>query len=126
MATADIFDCFGFECLVGDFSRIKEPNTVAISESVAEKMNVGIGDVIYTQAARIAGEEPEELPSVENVVVAVYSDMDINTFLGKWQIITFDDGAYTTTNNNWNYSNFVRLREGAEKEQYYQVIITLE
>ena len=118
MATADIFDCFGFECLVGDFSRIKEPNTVAISESVAEKMNVGIGDVIYTQAARIAGEEPEELPSVENVVVAVYSDMDINTFLGKWQIITYDDGAYTTTNNNWNYSNFVRLREGAEKEAF--------
>ena len=43
--TANVPTFFGFECLAGDFSQLKEPNTVAMARSKSEKLGVGVGDV---------------------------------------------------------------------------------
>ena len=46
-ATANVPDFFGFECLAGDFSELKKPNTIIMSRTESEKLGVGVGDVIY-------------------------------------------------------------------------------
>ena len=105
----------GFECIAGDFSRLKEPNTVIMAESVAELMGVGIGDNIYHEGGYWFNDGK---PVNELTIVAIYEDMPKNTLFGSWKIIKGDEGVYTTANNNWNYCTFVRLRKDADPENF--------
>ena len=114
-ATPNTPDMAGFECIAGDFSRLKEPNTVIMAESVAKLMGVGIGDNIYHEGGFWFNDGK---PTHELTIVAIYEDMPKNTLFGSWKIIKGDEGVYTTENNNWNYCTFVRLREDADPENF--------
>ena len=114
-ATPNTPDMAGFECIAGDFSRLKEPNTVIMAESVAELMGVGIGDHIYHEGGYWFNDGK---PVNELTIVAIYEDMPKNTLFGSWKIIKGDEGVYTTANNNWNYCTFVRLRKDADPENF--------
>ncbi len=122
----DMVKLFGFEATAGDLSKIAEPNTVAISQSVAELMNVGIGDEIWMKANVFSIEEKPETP---NTVVAIYDDFAKNTFLDKVKIIKNDNLHLAKSNNNWNYMHIVRLSRDADpsdfarlwEEEFYKV-----
>ena len=116
--TANVPTFFGFECLAGDFSQLKEPNTVAMARSKAEKFGVGVGDVIYFEGGKY---NDDGKPTVQQTIVAIYEDMPKNSMFSHWGIMQNDEGVYTEGNNNWNYSNFVRMREGADLDTYIEI-----
>ena len=116
--TANVPTFFGFECLAGDFSQLKEPNTVAMARSKSEKLGVGVGDVIYFEGGKY---NDDGKPTVQQTIVAIYEDMPKNCMFSHWGIMQNDEGVYTEGNNNWNYSNFVRMREGADLDTYIEI-----
>ena len=116
--TANVPTFFGFECLAGDFSQLKEPNTVAMARSKSEKLGVGVGDVIYFEGGKY---NDDGKPTVQQTIVAIYEDMPKNSMFSHWGIMQNDEGVYTEGNNNWNYSNFVRMREGADLDTYIEI-----
>ena len=116
--TANVPTFFGFECLAGDFSQLKEPNTVAMARSKSEKLGVGVGDVIYFEGGKY---NDDGKPTVQQTIVAIYEDMPKNCMFSHWGIMQNDEGVYTEGNNNWNYSNFVRMREGANLNGYIEI-----
>ena len=116
--TANIPTFFGFECLAGDFSQLKNPNTVIMARSEAEKLGVGAGDVIYFEGGKYFDDGK---PIHQQTIVAIYEDMPDNTMFKDWKIIQNDEGVRTSGNNNWNYANFVRLREGADLDTYIEI-----
>ena len=116
--TANVPSFFGFECLAGDYSQLKEPNTVAMARSKAEKLGVGVGDVIYFEGGKY---NDDGKPTVQQTIVAIYEDMPKNSMFSHWGIMQNDEGVYTEGNNNWNYSNFVRMREGADLNTYIEI-----
>ena len=117
-ATANVPDFFGFECLAGSFAELKNPNTVIMSRSEAEKLGLGVGDVIYFEGGR---HFDDGKPTVQQTIVAIYEDMPDNSLFGNWGIVQNDEGVYTMGNNNWNYTNFVRMREGADLNTYIEI-----
>ena len=116
--TANVPTFFGFECLAGNFSQLKEPNTVAMSRSKSEKLGVGVGDVIYFEGGKY---NDDGQPTVQQTIVAIYEDMPQNCMFSHWGIMQNDEGVYTEGNNNWNYSNFVRMREDADLDTYIEI-----
>jgi putative ABC transport system permease protein len=116
--TANVPTFFGFECLAGDFSQLKEPNTVAMARSKSEKLGVGVGDVIYFEGGKY---NDDGKPTIQQTIVAIYEDMPKNCMFSHWGIMQNDEGVYTMGNNNWNYSNFVRMREGADHDAYIEI-----
>ena len=114
-ATPNTPEVAGFKCIAGDFSKLKEPNTVIMAESTAELMGLGIGDNIYHEGGHWFNDGK---PAHELTIVAIYEDMPKNCLFGSWKIIRGDEGVYTTENNNWNYCTFVRLREGADTKNF--------
>ena len=117
-ATANVPDFFGFECLAGDFSELKKPNTIIMSRTESEKLGVGVGDVIYFEGGRLFDDGK---PTVQQTIVAIYKDMPKNSIFGHWGIVRGDEGVHTSGNNNWNYLNFVRMREGADLDTFIEL-----
>ena len=117
-ATPNLPSFFGFECLAGDFNELKNPNTVIMSRSEAEKLGIGVGDVIYLEGGRMFDDGK---PTVQKTIVAIYEDMPKNSIFGHWSIVQGDEQVHTSGNNNWNYTNFVRMREGADLDTYIEI-----
>ena len=116
--TANVPTFFGFECLAGDFSQLKNPNTIIMARSEAEKLGVGAGDVIYFEGGKY---NDDGKPTHPQTIVAIYEDMPNNTMFKDWKIMQGDEGVHTSGNNNWNYANFVRMREGADHDAYIEI-----
>ena len=95
-ATANVPEFFGFECLAGSFAELKNPNTIIMSRSEAEKLKVGVGDVIYFEGGQ---NFDDGKPTVQQTIVAIYEDMPDNSNFGSWDIIMADTKIYNETNN---------------------------
>ena len=108
-------EVFGFEILAGDASRIKEPNTIVISESAAKITGVSIGDQLYYEGGQWNN---NMCPEIAQTVVAVFKDFPKNTILYDHHIFKNDNCKDGVGNNNWNYSYFVKFKKGADLELY--------
>ncbi|MBO5846532.1 MAG: ABC transporter permease, partial [Bacteroidales bacterium] len=117
-ATANVPDFFGFECLAGNFAELKKTNTVIMSRSEAEKLSVSVGDVIYLEGGKWFDDGK---PTHPQTIVAIYEDMPKNSVFAHWDIVRNDEGVYTLGNNNWNYTNYVRMRKGADLDTYIEI-----
>ena len=118
LGNAQVVDLFPFKAVAGDLKQVAEPNTVIIAESVAEKMGVGVGDAVWFEGGRWHNDGK---PSEPQQVVAIYEDFPKNSFLRSRKIFQNDNLAQGQTNNNWNYSCFVRLKEGADTEAFCRI-----
>ena len=116
--TPNVPDFFGFKCISGEFSGLKDPNTVILSRSVAEKLGVGVGGTIWLEGGRW---HDDGKPAHQQTVVAIYEDMPKNCIFGHWGIMQHDEKVYTTENNNWNYCSYVRFKEGTDINGYIDV-----
>ena len=116
--TANTPSFFEFKCLEGDFSELKKPNTVIVSRSIADKFGVGVGEAIWFEGGR---RFDDGKPTNPQTIVAIYEDMPKNCIFGHWGIMQNDEGVFSSGNNNWNYSNYVRFREGADLNAYIEI-----
>ena len=117
-ATANVPDFFGFKCLSGDFAGLKSPNTVMISRTMADKLGVSVGESIWFEGGKRKDDGKATHPQS---VVAIYEDMPQNSIFGHWGILQNDEKVYTTGNNNWNYCNYVRFKEGTDINGYIEI-----
>lgn len=117
-ATPNLPAFFGFECLAGDFGELKNPNTVIMSRSEVEKLGLVVGDVIYLEGGR---RFDDGKPTTQQTIVAIYEDLPKNSIFGHWNIVQGDEQVHTSGTNNWNYTNFVRMREGADLNTYIEI-----
>ncbi len=118
LGNANVVELFGFEAVAGDLSRVAEPNTVVVAESVAEQMGVGVGDDIWLEGGLWHNDGK---PTEPQQVVAIYKDFPKNCFMHHRKIFQNDNLAQGQTNNNWNYSCFVRLKEDADIETFCRI-----
>ena len=118
LGNANVVELFNFEAVAGDLSRVVEPNTVVVAESAAEQMGIGVGDDIWLEGGEWHNDGK---PTEPQQVVAIYKDFPKNSFLHHRKIFQNDNLAQGQTNNNWNYSCFVRLKEGADTEAFCRI-----
>ena len=118
LGNANIVELFKFEAVAGELSRVAEPNTVVVAESVAKQMGIGVGDDIWLEGGQWHNDGK---PSEPQQVVAIYKDFPKNSFLHHRKIFQNDNLAQGQTNNNWNYSCFVRLKEDADTEAFCRI-----
>ena len=107
--TRGALDVFGFKPLVGTFDGMDKEETVAISETAAKVMGIGVGDAI-----RIGSNKTPK------TVVAVYEDMPNNSDLNNIQIF-FCNNLETQSIDNfseWSYHHFVKLDSPDSKEAF--------
>ena len=107
--TRGALDVFGFHPVVGTFDGMDKEETVAISESAAKLMGVGVGDAIYVGD----GKEPM-------TIVAVYEDMPMNSDLNNIHILFC---CYLETDSvenfgQWAFHHFVKLNSPDSKEAF--------
>lgn len=107
--TRGALDVFGFKPLVGTFDGMDKEETVAISETAAKMMGIGVGDAI-----RIGSNKTPK------TIVAVYEDMPNNSDLNNIQIF-FCNNLETQSIDNfseWSYNHFVKLNSPDSKEEF--------
>ncbi len=107
--TRGALDVFGFTPVVGTFDGMDKEETVAISESAAKMMGVGVGDGIFVGK----GKEPM-------TVVAVYEDMPMNSDLNNIHILycCYLENQSIDNFSEWSYHHFVKLDSPDSKEAF--------
>jgi putative ABC transport system permease protein len=107
--TRGALDVFGFKPVVGTFDGMDKEETVAISESAAKLMGVGVGDAIYVGK----GKDPM-------TIVAVYEDMPMNSDLNNIHILFCNklENEGIGDVSEWGYHHFVKLNSPDSKEEF--------
>ena len=107
--TRGALDVFGFKPVVGTFDGMDKEETVAISESAAKLMGVGVGDAIYVGK----GKEPM-------TIVAVYEDMPMNSDLNNIHILFCYQLETNSVDNfgQWAFHHFVKLNSPDSKADF--------
>ena len=116
--SADAVEMFGFRTVDGDLKRVSEPSAVIVSRSAAEKMGCRVGDPVWFNG----GDRYDDLESKTMMtVVGIFEDFPRNTFLYNHHIFRDDKCVHGQENNNWNYSAFVRLKKGADPDEFAKI-----
>lgn len=106
-----LLDVFSFDIIAGNAEDFGQMNAAVVSESMARRMGITVGDVIKL-------EEGELAPGTPLTVIAIFEDFEENTILGGRHIFRNDNRENGMVNNNWNYSVFLKFREGAGTDEY--------
>lgn len=108
--TRGALDVFGFTPVVGSFDGMEKEETVAISESAAKLMQVGVGDAIYVG--------PKAKAPMK--IVAVYEDMPNNSDLNNIHALFCYQLQENGIDNfsEWSYHHFVKLNAPDSKEAF--------
>lgn len=104
--TRGALDVFSFTPIAGTFDGMEKEPSVAINESSAKLLEVGVGDVI-----RLSGsDEPLK-------IVAVYEDLPLNSDLGNVELFYCDllENNHIHDWSEWGFNNFVKLKSKEDK-----------
>ncbi len=113
-AHPDIVDLFSFRTVAGDLKGFEAPQTLIISRSFAEKLQVGIGDPLFLEGGKwFDNGKPEQ----SYTVVGIFEDFPRNTLLHRMNMFICTDRK-DMANNNWNDTVFVRLKAGADPQDF--------
>ena len=116
--STDAVDMFGFESVDGDLRRLTEPSTVIVSRTAAERMGCKVGDPIWFNGGKYFNDIESKTMMT---VVGIFEDFPRNTFLYNHHIFRDDKCVYGQENSDWNYSAFVRLKKGADPEEFAKI-----
>ena len=115
-----LLDVLSFRTVEGDVRRLSEPETVIISESLAERMGVHAGDEVYLPDMGAVKDDPDagRKPARRMTVAGIYADFAPNTMMSDVHIaMDAGDDHLTGEKRYWrNYTYYVKLREGASPE----------
>lgn len=105
-------DVFSFRSVAGDVRDLKKPKSVAVSRSTAERLGVGVGDLLWKVG--------DDVPTPENAreVVAVFEDFAGNTLLGECHLITDLGETNLYDSSEWSFNYFVRFAPGVDQKVF--------
>ena len=115
-----MFDVLSFKSVEGNLHDISKPDHVVISQSLAKRMDVSVGDVIYLPSmAWNATPEPEKPVTI----AGIYKDFAPNTMMKGFDVVMYagDDIASIKDNGMYDRMHFVKLREGADPQSYENI-----
>lgn len=120
-----LLDVLSFRTVEGDLRRLSEPETVIISESLAERMGVHAGDEVYLPDMGAVKDDPDagRKPARRMTVAGIYADFAPNTMMSDVHIaMDAGDDHLTGEKRYWrNYTYYVKLRKGASPEALAEV-----
>ena len=120
-----LLDVLSFRTVEGDLRRLSEPETVIISESLAERMGVHAGDDVYLPDMDAKEDDPDagRKPARCMTVAGVYADFAPNTMMGNVHMaMDAGDDLLSEDKRDWRaYTYYVKLREGASPEDMAEV-----
>lgn len=117
MGTSGV-EIFGFREVDGDLMKMSEPGSVIISRSAAEEIGCRVGDAIWFNG----GPYMNDIESKQAMTVAgIFEDFPANTFLHNHHIFFDDACVFGDENNSWNYSAFVKLKAGADLDEFARI-----
>lgn len=111
---------FGLEVLSGSFDDFGNGNKIAVSEKMAARMGVKVGD-----ALTVAGQDHRR------TVAAIYRDLQQNSSLSGAEVFYSDDmdKAEIDNDSEWSFVHFVKLHDVADKEhcekQAYELMLNI-
>lgn len=106
-----LLDVFSFDIIAGNADDFRQMDAAVVSESMARTMGITVGDVIKLEEGDLA-------PGTPVTIVAIFKDFEENTILGGKHMFRNDNRKDGMVNNNWNYSVFLKLQEGAGTDEY--------
>ncbi len=106
-----ILDVFSFDIIAGNKEDFKQENAVVVSESAANSMGITVGSIVNLVDDNLN-------PGTPLTVAAIFKDFGKNTILSDKQMFRNDNRKNGMDNQNWNYSVFVKLKEGANPDDY--------
>ena len=109
--TSSILDVFSFDIIAGNVDDFKQKDAVVVSQSAADVMGITVGSIINL-------DEGDVRPGTPLTVVALFKDFPENTILAGREAFRNDNREFGMVNNNWNYSVFVKMRQGADTADY--------
>lgn len=115
-----MFDVLSFECMDGNLYDFSKPDHVVISQSLAERMDVTVGDVIYLPSMGW-NDAPE--PEKPVTIAGIYKDFAPNTMMKGFDVVMYagDDIANIKDNGMYDRMHYVKLREGADPQNYENI-----
>jgi len=119
MMSASLIDVMSFRTVAGDLHDIVKPGSVIVSRKAAELLGVGVGDDIYLPDGDAYYADPR--PDVRATVAGVFEDFAENTMLKGRKVFVDVGDRYADSNGDWNYSFYVKLREGADPAAFAAV-----
>jgi len=106
-------DVFGIELVAGSWDDWINPITYAVSESMARKLGLEVGDVVKLQISSWRGIAMEDA-----IIVAVYKDMPANTDCATFDMFCPVGNRSLNNWSEWGFHYFVKLREGADPKAF--------
>ena len=103
-------EALNMQAVEGDLQAITQPNSVALSRSQAEHLQLRVGDPIWF------GDKENLRPEVQKEVVAIYEDFPANSSFGHLVGLVDVGDQDIDDPNHWNDCYFVRLHEGADPD----------
>ena len=113
-----MLDVFSFDCVEGNLHDMSKPDHLIIATSVAKKMGVKTGDVVY-----LANGQDESKPEKPYTIAGIYNDFERNTMLRGAIAITKVDDMYSSKEDRYiqSFEHYVKLREGANPQDFVKV-----
>lgn len=106
-----LLDVFSFRSVEGDVHDMARSGSVIVSRRTAERLDVGVGDMLWVDT---------ENPSPENAreIVAVFEDFPDNSLLAECEV-AYDLGDRCLDDpSEWSFNYFVKLRPGTDPGQF--------
>lgn len=117
--TESILDVMSFRAVAGNLRDMTRPDHVIVSRKTADLLGVGVGDDLYVPSA--SSWQGEVKPDVRVTVAGVFEDFAPNTMLNGMTVFCDAGDKDADSNGNWNFSIYVKLRDGADPEAFRQV-----
>ena len=107
-----------FECVEGNLHDFSKPDHIILATSVAKKMGVKTGDVVY-----LANNQDESKPEKPYTIAGIYADFERNTMLRGALAITKVDDLYSSKEDRYvqAFEHYVKLREGANPQNFVKI-----
>ncbi len=102
---------FGFELVAGNWDDLTG-EALAVSESMAKRLDVQVGDVVKNLA---------ETTWRETTIVAIYKDMPKHSDLSTFDIVSDMPDAWLDEWKEFSFHYFVKLRKGADPKAITEV-----
>ena len=102
---------FGFELVAGNWDDLTGEN-IAVSESMAKRLGIQVGDVVKNLA---------ETKWIETTIVAIYKDMPKHSDLSSFDIVSDMPDVWLDEWKSFSFFYFLKLREGADPNAIVEV-----
>ena len=101
-------EVFSLNIVEGDLSRFKTPSDIIITQSLAQKYGLKVGDIVIPYLNN---------PNFTLEIVAIYEDMESNTEFGLL------DGFYNIADQNinenqWSYTYYLKIQDGIDLDEF--------